>query len=336
LHLYPGAHDPDEVRGTGRKGRGKKFGVLDPATVDEDDLPEQVEKLESNFRPTTRLAAIDNSIGRAKGWLADHFTVAPESSWDLYYLYGLERLAALAGIQEIDGHDWYAEGAAHLVAKQKPGGTWSDQSGIDPATAFGVLFLGKATEKMLGRKPVRRIPKFGGGLLIGGRGLPENLATLQVDQGAVRVRKLKGPVDELLAELENAQSRQVESAQAALVEKIATDDPEALIGHADRLLKLARDKRVEVRRTVFWALGRTNELRTVPTLIGGLSDPDPDCRIEARNALRFISKRIDVREPPDEATAEQQASAITYWKKWYLNVRPYDERDDLPEPPSSK
>src|SRR5262249_7329378 len=142
----------------------------------------------------------------------------------------------------------------HLVATQKTG-NWSDQCGIEPATAFGVLFLGKATEKMLGRKAVRREPKFGGGLLIGGRGLPEKLPDLQNDQGAVRVRKLKGPVDELLAELENAESRQIESAQAALVEKIATDDPEALIGQSVRLLKLARDKRVEVRRTVYWALG---------------------------------------------------------------------------------
>jgi HEAT repeat protein len=148
------------------------------------------------------------------------------------------------------------------------------------------------------------------------------------------VRKLKGPVDELLAELENAQSRQVEAAQATLVEAVVAEDPEALIGQAGRLLKLARDKRIEVRRTVFWALGRTNDLRVVPTLIDGLNDPDPACQIEARNALRFISKRIDVREPPDEASPEQRAAAIVYWKKWYLIVRPYDERDDLGEVPA--
>src|SRR5262249_36009807 len=143
-------------------------------------------------------------------------------------------------------------------------GAWYDSTGATPATAFGVLFLGKATEKMLGRKPVKQDPKFGGGLLIGGRGLPDNLETLTLGPGAVRVRKLKGPVDELLAELEKAESRQVEAAQASLVEAVATDDPEALIGQADRLLKLAGDKRMEVRRTVFWALGRSNELRVVP------------------------------------------------------------------------
>src|SRR4029077_16847580 len=131
--------------------------------------PERTEKVETNFRPTTRLSAIDKSIGRAREWLADHFPVEPDTPWKLYYLYGLERHAALAAIKEIDGHDWYAEGAAYLVSTQR-GGAWSDQTGTEPATAFGVLFLGKATEKMLARKAVHRDPKFGGGLLIGGRG----------------------------------------------------------------------------------------------------------------------------------------------------------------------
>jgi hypothetical protein len=336
LHLYPGANDPDEVRNSGRKARGKKYGILIPATVDAEETVDAADAdraADANFRPTTRLSAIDKAVGKGKDWLADHFTVEPKSLWDLYYLYGLERLMALAGTREIDGHDWYDEGAAHLIATEA-GGTWKDTSGNAAATAFGVLFLGKATEKMLGRKPAPRVPKFGGGLLVGGRGLPENLESLTLEQGAVRVRKLKGPVDELLAELENAQSRQIESAQAALLETVATDDPEALIGQAGRLLKLAHDQRAEVRRTVFWALGRANDLRVVPTLIEGLNDPNPACQTEARNALRFISKRIDVREPSDEATAAQRAAAIVYWKKWYLTVRPYDERDDLGEAPA--
>jgi hypothetical protein len=332
MHLYPGAADVEEVQ-KGKKRRGKKFGVLIPVDASaEEPAAETVLVDDASYRATTRLAAIDKVVGKGKKWLNDHFSIEPKSNWDLYYLYGLERLGALAGIKEFDGHNWYDEGAALLVRTQK-GSTWTDGCGINPATSFAILFLGKATQKMVAHKAVRPDPKFGGGILVGGRGLPENLSTLQVDQGAVRVRKLKGPVDELLAELENAQSRQVESAQAALVESIATDNPEGLIGQADRLLKLARDQRVEVRRTVFWALGRSNELRVVPTLISGLSDPDPGCMIEARNALRYISKRIDVHEPPDEATPEQKASAIAYWKKWYQGARPYDERDDLGEAP---
>ena len=336
LHLYPDARDADDVAKTrsGRK-RGKKYGILEPVDAARDDGLRVVEVDDANYRRVTRLSAIDKAIARGKEWLADRFKIEPKGTWDIYYLYGLERLAALANFKEIGGHDWYAEGAALLCATQDVSGGWRDACGDDPATAFGTLFLMKATAKMLDRKE-RRPPerRFGGGLLVGGRGLPENLDSLQVDQSGVRVRKLKGPIDELLAELENAESQKIESAQAALVETIATQDPEALIGQSDRLLKLVRDKRPEVRRTAFWALGRTNDLRVVPTLIRGLDDLNLDCLVEARNALRFISKKIDVHEPPDEPTDAQRAAAISLWKKWYLGVRPYDERDDLGEAPA--
>src|SRR5947199_122569 len=83
---------------------------------------------------TRRLAAIDKAVGKGKKWLADHFTVEPKSNWDLYYLYGLERFAALAAIKEIDGHDWYDEGAALLVRTQK-GSIWNEGGGINVSTA---------------------------------------------------------------------------------------------------------------------------------------------------------------------------------------------------------
>jgi len=340
MHLYPDARDTDApVSTSSRSGkkRGKKYGILDPADRVREESAQVAQLTESDdasYKRVTRLSAIDNAISRGKNWLANRFTVEPKESWDIYYLYGLERLAALANAQEFGGHNWYDEGAAHLCATQDVSGGWRDGCGNDPATAFGVLFLTKATAKMLDRKE-RRPPerRYGGGLLVGGRGLPENLDSLQADQNGVRVRKLKGPVDELLAELENVESQKIESAQEALVDTIATQDPEALIGQTGRLLKLAGDKRPEVRRTVFWALGRTNDLRVVPTLIRGLADANLDCVVEARNGLRFISKKIDVHEPPDEPTDAQRQAAIALWKKWYLGVRPYDERDDLGEAP---
>ena len=336
MHLYSDSRDADEPAKTrSGKKRGKKYGILEPADAVRGAGPRVAEVNDAGYKRVTRLASIDKALDRGKEWLANHFTVAPQGSWDIYYLYGLERLAALANIPELGGHDWYAEGAAHLCVTQSAGGGWTDGCGLGPATALGVLFLSKATAKMLDRKE-RKSPerRYGAGLLVGGRGLPENLDSLQADQTGIRVRKLKGPVDELLAELENVESQKVESAQAALVETISTENPEALIGQSARLLKLVDDKRPEVRRTVFWALGRTNDLRVVPALIRGLSDPHLDCMVEARNGLRFISKKIDVREPPDEPTEAQRALAITLWKKWYLAVRPYDERDDLGEPPA--
>jgi hypothetical protein len=336
MHLFGSAGDQseedDEVPAGTRKRNRKKFGLLVRSTGDSEDpsAEELVEAAGGSSGPlATRLPSLDKSVGGGRKWLADRFVIEPQTTWKMYYLYGLERLAALAGVQQIAGHDWYEEGSTRLVATQGAGGTWDDGCGTVAATSFGVMFLVKATQKMLNR-PARQ-PKFGGGLLIGGRGLPENLEDAQLDKGLLKVRKLKGPVDELLAALENAESQTVESAQAALIDSIANENPESLIGQTDRVLKLARDKRPEVRRTAYWALGRTNDLRVAPVLIKGLLDVDLSCVVEARNALRYLSKRLNYIDLPDEPTEAQRAQAVAQWKKWYQSVRPYDERDDLDE-----
>jgi hypothetical protein len=326
LHLYPGARDA--FSRTKRQRGGLRYGVLEPVEETEDGKPARPRV--TSYRPTVRLSAIDKAISRGLDWLSERFTVDPETPFKLYYLYGLERTTALANLTEIDNHDWYVEGAAKLVATQSPDGTWSDSSGAEPATSFGLLFLIRATAKMLHRRaPAAR--RFGAGLLAGGRGLPDNLNAVVLKRGQVEVRKLQGPLDKLLSELENARSQKIESAQAAVVDLLQTGDPEQLIGQRDRLEQLAKDKRPEVRRTAFWALGRTGDLRSVPTLIEGLRDTDTGCLIEARNGLEFLTKKLHFVELPDEPTPTQRAQAISRWQKWYLGVRSYAERDDLQE-----
>lgn len=334
MHLYPDARDIEEQVASAARKRGtrKRYGVLEPADADPDEearTTAEVKREPDITRPTVRLSAIDKGISHGLGWLGERFTVDPQS-YTLYYLYGIERLAALANLEKIGGHDWYAEGSSYLVSTQTSNGSWNDSTGGDPATAFAVLFLSKATSKMLQRKP-RAVSRFGAGLLAGGRGLPDNLNEVQFDKGKVQVRKLVGPVDELLAELENAQSRNIESAQAALVDTALIEKPEELIGRKERLVKLVRDPRPEVRRTALWALGRTNDIRTAPLLIDALQDTDLDCMVEARNALQFISKKKKDPDLPDQPTEAQRAAAVARWRKWYRSIRPYDERDDLPE-----
>ncbi len=77
--------------------------------------------------------------------------------WSYYYLYGLERLGALAGIKMIGDHDWYAEGAELLVRAQKEDGHWP---GGTVQTCFAVLFLARATGPVTGgtRPKDRRTP----------------------------------------------------------------------------------------------------------------------------------------------------------------------------------
>jgi hypothetical protein len=102
---------------------------------------------------------VDAQIQSAMDWLTNRFSVANVpgptntlgSSYLFYYLYGLERAGRLAGVRFFGDHDWYREGAEHLVASQSLKGSWkgrSVESDEAIATSFAILFLAK------GRRPI--------------------------------------------------------------------------------------------------------------------------------------------------------------------------------------
>lgn len=78
--------------------------------------------------------------GKVEGW---------SSSYLHYYLYSLERAAALAGVEKLGKRDWYAEGAAFLMDSQAGDGAWSSPSGAYQVqeTCFAILFLRRATHR---------------------------------------------------------------------------------------------------------------------------------------------------------------------------------------------
>jgi hypothetical protein len=98
-------------------------------------------------------------LQRGVNWLASNFRVSENygngATWKLYYLYGLERVGRLAGLRYIGDHDWYFEGAEHLIHdpnRDPLQGKWVGNGAgeNDPvvATSFVLLFLAK------GRSPV--------------------------------------------------------------------------------------------------------------------------------------------------------------------------------------
>ena len=106
---------------------------------------------------------IERAEERGLEWLAERFeeAVSPgRGPWPYYRLYGIERVGGLLGVEQIDGRDWYQEGAARLLAAQNEDGSWSegpranrrpgaDQGASDPwvdvNTSFALLFLRRAT-----------------------------------------------------------------------------------------------------------------------------------------------------------------------------------------------
>jgi hypothetical protein len=351
LHLYP-KREPARAETASNERSGPNRTRLPDLVQRADERPQAkaapARTTASTQQPRSRipLEQLNKSINAGLAWFDANFSIDKVTGWQMYYLYGLERVAALNERTEFARRDWYTEGAAFLVAKQAENGSWSGSSGVVPCTAFGLLFLTQATARDLGGS-FSPAPILGSGLLAGGRGLPDNLLQVQMKDGRVQSRKLVGPVDDLLANLETPDVVDIEAAQAALVESVQLGDRETLIGQKDRLIKLVRDPRVEVRRTALWALGRSEDLRIAPLLIDALADPDIDVAIEARNALCTLSRKpegLGLSHDPwaglkGDATDQQRKAAADAWKsdahrkwrQWYRSIRPYDERDDLPE-----
>jgi hypothetical protein len=104
---------------------------------------------------------VEQALARAFDWLADDFRVdrnrgpaqggAGERQrnagrgWLHYYLWTLERACVLAQRERVGTRDWYAEGAAHLLATQKKDGSWVGEAPIY-ATCFALLFLTRAAD----------------------------------------------------------------------------------------------------------------------------------------------------------------------------------------------
>lgn len=313
----------------------RKFGVLEK--VDLDKLPGQ--RVEEKVVHAEIPSGTAQLLTKAYGWIVPRFVADNNTTgFRAYYYYSLERMSALADVTTIGDADWFNECADFLIKEQQAGGNWNltthnPDEAID--TAFAVLFLTRSTAKILKRKiPVDPI---GGGLLSGGRGGLDN----STKPGT---KKPAGPLDQLLASLDSAGELEVADVQEQFVEQIQIGDRNALIGQTDLLIKYLKHVNPEIRRTAVWAIGRTDNLSLGRYLIDALDDPDLSVVVEARNALCWMARRPNgLGEPgdpleslPPDATAEQQAAAITTWRvdllkrwgRWYLQNRPYADRGD--------
>ncbi len=319
----------------------KRYGILEPVAP-----PEEPKKGVANgARPDVlRLSASELDQAIRKGIsLLDRTIVEGRytlGTWTCYSMYSIERIGALRGSAKLVEVDWYNRGADILFAAQQKSGEWNDSNGPTASTSFALLFLTKATGSTF--KPLPRV--LGGGLLVGGRGLPADLSNAQLNGADVGEKKPRSPIDELLANLEKTVDVELPTLQTELVEAVQLDQGPELVGQVPRLRKLAVDPRPEVRRTAVWAMSRSQDISAAPLLIRSLGDPDVAVVREASFGLCILSRRPEGIGPaiepleglPEDATEEQQAdhlrtwraAAMKKWNDWYLKVRPYDERED--------
>lgn len=112
---------------------------------------------------------LDPGVQRGLAWLEKNWTVEsnPRAGGShYYYIYSIERVGRILGLDFIGSHEWYPLGARYLVDHQGENGAWrelppnpkpppaeasraSAPQYTDPmATAFALLFLTRATESL--------------------------------------------------------------------------------------------------------------------------------------------------------------------------------------------
>ena len=93
---------------------------------------------------------IEDGIRQGWAWMAREWLIQrhpPEygRDWHLYYLYALERAGILCRVVQVNGRDWYHEGASWLVETQHDDGHWQGITAAVHDTCFALLFLKRAT-----------------------------------------------------------------------------------------------------------------------------------------------------------------------------------------------
>jgi len=117
------------------------------------------------------------AIKKGLNWLAKHLRFdrhpgvkcwkepdAPPHPFHYYWLYSIERVGSILGIEKIGDHDWYQEGVDYLLKQQREDGSWGPgwgsgwsfnakdvnlSDGIIIDTCFAILFLKKSTPKLI-------------------------------------------------------------------------------------------------------------------------------------------------------------------------------------------
>ncbi len=126
--------------------------------------------------PGGEAARSDASVTRALTWLAANFDAETNTGaaaafgsrrgggrrsdafWRHYWLWSIERAAAVTSATRIGVHDWYGAGCRVLLARQQDDGRWRDPERAVLATCFALLFFRKSTHQAITPRDRRRGP----------------------------------------------------------------------------------------------------------------------------------------------------------------------------------
>ncbi|HEV3164479.1 MAG TPA: HEAT repeat domain-containing protein [Isosphaeraceae bacterium] len=295
------------------------------------------------YKPGHAAASIQEAANRGIAWLGRNFTTGTGTivgRTPYYFLYAMERIGALSNSKDtLGGVKWYEQGRRFIETSQKSDGSWVGDYGNEVNTAYAILFVTRATARKIRKIEIKRL---GAGTLLGGRGLPKDLASLTVAGGRVVVRPMNGAIEGMLTVLEDPRAENADAALAGLIDRYQSRGSAVLKPQKDRFRKLLLDPDPGVRRVAAWGLGRLGDLDVMPLLVAALKRQNEDDSVvgEVRTSLQFLSRKVDGFGPPAVSTPEERAEAAKKWLEWYNAIRPIDqdaqfadEGPALPPPP---
>lgn len=266
--------------------------------------------------------SILNSVGHMEKWRKGN----PEKYgnnlyWYFYTAYTTERYESFVEIAHGTPANlspaWYNKIVGELMKRQSAEtGGWMERAHTSPpvSTAFAILFLIRSTQKSLGTGASAST--------IGGYGFGENVSKAKLVGGSAVTKAPAQSINQMLKLLESDGADKLDG-KALSDRAVLPTDPVQRSAQLDRLERLVRgSKSWQARRVSARLLGTSDDLRVVPALIYALSDPDLSVRRYARDGLRFISRRFEGFEMPDEPTNAELRQAQRKWRAWYLTMKP--------------
>lgn len=304
----------------GKKSRKKEVEDTTPVGFTEVKDPEEVAKNQPRGKNiNTQMLA--NSKSMANSWMANRFNI-DGGIWKYYYLYALERLQAFREMEETNPNkepDWYNQGVEFLEKNHSADGSFLCPQYERPvmATCFGILFLIRSTALSV-KKAART---FDDGLLTGGRGLPTDFDSAEVQDGKIITKKEPPETDQFLALMESDDEQLGDLLDQGVSFDLSQDER----GRNEIIIALRRkltNGSYAARMLAVQTIKEARDFDSVPVLIFALTDPDIRVARGADSALRFISRKFDGVGMPSEPTPADKSLAVKKWREWYLSIRP--------------
>lgn len=259
-------------------------------------------------------------IERGLGYESANFNpVHVHQLFPIYLYYSAERGLSVSEIEQINGKDWFTAYGDGLLTMQNQEGAWNEpRTGDIIGTSFAVLYFMRSTKQIFEKA-------YGMGRQQGKRGNPF---------GDKEIKREPTELDLLIGDLENMKGLDtldespVDVADEIVRSVISIDDPEKLVGQADKLKSLMKHpSNPDVRKAACWALGRTGDFDLIPMMLDGIRDPSIDVNVEAIAALRYISRKPNgfgetfdpLKGLPENASPEERVRVANEWRQKAIN-----------------